>query len=231
MKAILFVLGILLIGTAGASETNADADITHEKIALIAALENIASDLPNNRQPSALDAISALSEGKIQFDYSYGWERARPFIEHGGIEALVDDARHPDSELRYAKLDALFAAGVVFFQSEPAYARDLNAALLELAQTADDFERPMYAHASAELATLRCDVIVLEQSLDLVIDRDSLRYQFWSARLSGDGLSIIEQIKSQAEGSTERHLHSAIDGYRLIGRYGYCPREEPPIAD
>ena len=230
MKAILFALGILLIGSAITFETSAETDPIDEKAALIDALEDIASELPDNRQAFAQDAISALSEDEIQFDYSYGWERAHPFIERGGIEALIADARRPDSELRYAKLDALFATGVVFFQSEPEAAQDVNVALLDLARTADDFERPMYAHASAELATLRCDPRVLEQSLDLVMGRDSLRYQFWMARLGGDGLSIIEQIKSGAEDRIERDIHSAIDGYRLIGQYGYCPIDKP-IAD
>lgn len=225
------MLCVMLMGSASASETDAETDLAYEKAALVSALQEIAGQLPDNRQASVQDAISALSEGEIQFDYSYGWERAHPFIERGGIEALIADARRPDSELRYAKLDALFAAGVVFFQSEPEAAQDVNVALLDLARTADDFEQPMFAHASAELAALRCDSSLLEQSLDLVMGRDSLRYQFWTARLEGDGLSIIEQIKPGADDTTERDIHSAIDGYRLIGQYGYCPRDKPPIAD
>lgn len=224
------MLCVMLMGSASASEKDVETDLTYEKAALVSALQEIASELPDNRQASVQDAISALSEGEVQFDYSYGWERAHPFIERGGIEALIADARRPDSELRYAKLDALFATGVVFFQSEPEAARDVNVALIDLARTADDFERPMFAHASAELAALRCDPHVLEQSLDLVMGRDSFRYQFWSARLKGGGLSIIEQIKSGAEDRVERDIHAAIDGYRLIGQYGYCPADKP-IAD
>ncbi|MEQ9317218.1 MAG: hypothetical protein RLN72_15300, partial [Henriciella sp.] len=100
---------------------------------------------------------------KTQYQ-DYGWQAARPLIEQGGADQLIQTARAKSDPLRYGRAEALFAAGIRaagFKQTDPAArslaadpatARQINTELLTLARTAGEFEQGDLAHAAASLA-------------------------------------------------------------------------------
>ncbi|MEL7232652.1 MAG: hypothetical protein AAGJ85_09100 [Pseudomonadota bacterium] len=216
MKVLFSIIVGLFLSATGIAESK------DERASLVLVLEQVTDQLPEEKQDRAFTIISEFKSGEALSDYTYGLVRAQPLLEAGGVDRLIAEARKPKGQLRYAKLDALLAVGVQNIKVVPADAARLNAVLLDLARSADDFEQAMYAHAAAELAALRCDMATFEAALDYVGDKESLRYQFWAARISGDGGSVIAAIDMERERNDTRVIRQAIDGYRLISEFGYC---------
>ena len=226
MKAVIAsLLSLALTFCAQAERADLDRD------RLVKALTEIAYALPEEKHGRAFQLIEAFADGGMRSNYDYGWQRAQPYLERGGVSALIAEAHRSNGTLRYATPDALLATGVRRLETSPADAKRLNDALLDLARRADDFERQLYAHASAELAALRCDRAHLDQSLQLLKRPDSLNYKFWEARLSNNAAGVISGIDTETPLDDTRDIHQAIDGYRLIADFGYCEAQIAQIAD
>lgn len=207
------------------------AQVDTHKAALIETLERAALDLPEDKRHRAQSAIDQFKLGKVVSDYSYGWDRADPILKQGGIDALIREAQMPRGALRYAKTDALLAAGVMLGSEDAQGAERLNATLLDMARRADEFEKAVYAHSAAELAAIRCDRQAFESALTLLPYPESLRYRFWGARINGETGRVLADRSITAESDDTRYIRQAIDGYRLIQDFGYCEPVETQIAD
>lgn len=215
----LFILcGIVLAPLSVAEPVSAE----REKTAIVEALETALSKLPDEKQASAQSVVDQFRAAEMYSDYTYGWERAESILVKGGVTRLIREADTPRGSLRYAKVDALLAAGVHLRDAEPDDAARLNAALLSMAKRADDFEQPVYGHAAAELAAVRCDKGSFEAAMSLLPNPESMRYRFWSARIDGEAEPVIANIQSYEEFEDTRMIRQAIDGYRLIHDFGYC---------
>lgn len=230
MKWVSLVLGLCALALAPFSVAES-ATAGREKAAIVDALEIALTKLPDDKRQAAQTAINTFKAAEIYSDYNYGWERAEPILAKGGVSLLVREADRQGGSLRYAKVDALLAAGFHSRDTDPEDASRLNAALLSMAERGDDFEQPVYAHAAAELAALRCDRKAFGAALSLLPNPQSLRYRFWGARISGEVGPVIADIGALTEIEDTRPIRQAIDGYRLIHDFGYCSAAASPMAD
>jgi len=213
--------------TAQASELTASA----EKAEMVEALYRAAIALPQDKREKAERVIARFDDGLLASEPDYGWSKAEPLLIDGGVDALIRAARQSGGPLRYARTDALLSAGVRLHETDPNGAARINTALLELAGKADTFELMIYAHAAAELATIRCDEVALKTAIQKSGLKDSLRYAFWRARFDGDASNLIADVWEQASSEDTSHIRQAIDGYRLIDQYGYCRTGALAVAD
>lgn len=204
---------------------NAQADRGDEGEAVIAALKGAVFALPAPKRARAQKVIEDFQSGPSLSNDDFGWEKARPILMSGGVDELIAQASNPNGPLRYAKADALLSAGARLRETDQDGAQRLNQALLDMADRADDFERPIYAHAAAELAMLRCDSDLFERAIGRVSAPESLRYGFWRGRLEGGVDDLIPLIEEQASDEDTRHIRQVIDGYGPIALYGYCLTE------
>ncbi|MEM1088381.1 MAG: hypothetical protein AAGH90_11685 [Pseudomonadota bacterium] len=231
MRVLVALLSSLFATVSVYADSHNLAESDPNKAGLVHTLTMIADRLPEDKHDRALKLIDDFADGRISSDYTYGWRRAQPFLQSGGVDALIAEARRPVGTLRYATTDALLAAGANYLETAPHDSERLNATLLDLARNADDFERQIYAHASAELAAIRCDETKLDHALSLVKHPDSLNYKFWKARLANATASVISAIDIERLRNDTRILHQAIDGYRIVDDFGPCQLKDAPIAD
>ncbi len=152
----------------------------------------------------------------------FGWEKARKIVETEGVDTLIRFAREKRAPLNFGRSDILLSAGKRMIADQPGEAAKLNAALLELAASASDFEQPELANAAAELSMYRCDAAQFDKAMRLARDPRNLRYGFWQARLSGDLDGLLSRVREEADDSDTRHVRRALDGYRAIVELGYC---------
>lgn len=153
----------------------------------------------------------------------YGLQIAKPILSARGVSGLISDARNSQSSGLFAPADALLSAAKHLLPDAPDDAAKINAALLELIPTASNFEKPAFAHAAAELAMVRCDLPLFDRAARLTDAPKSLRYSMWRARMTGDALSLLDRIRSDADEEDTRHVRQVLDGYREIATRGYCP--------
>ncbi len=160
----------------------------------------------------------------------YGWTKAEPILKEGGLEALIERARARQAPLHFGRADVLLSAGKRLYDEEPEQAKHLNTVLLDLAQTASDFEASSLAHAAAELAMVRCDLELLEQSIGRTDAPNNLRYAFWRARIVGDSLALLPRVRAIDSDEDTREVRRVLDGYRAILEFGYCTAAEDPLG-
>lgn len=230
MKWVSLIFGMVL-GASSIPAYSGPVAIEAEKSSFLRALETSASILPEDKRDKAFAEIERVRTAEKLSDFSYGRERADPFLKTGGVDALIREAQRPRGTLRYAKVDALLAAGVDARSHDPEGARRINRVLLDMAGKSDPFEQMLYTDAAAELAALRCDDHMLGQALSLVKKPDSPRYRLWQARMSGETANIISDIRIASNYDDTTFIRQAIDGYRLIHDFGYCSAAASPMAD
>lgn len=160
----------------------------------------------------------------------YGWEKAEPILTSKGIDALISIAERRAAPLSFGRADVLLAAGVKLRDENPPGSLKLNSALLGMIKTASAFEKPNLAHAAAELAMARCDTRRLADAIAFTDAPDNLRYAFWRKRVSGDALSLLSRVRAIDNDQDTRDVRRALDGYRAILEFGYCPEAESVIG-
>ncbi len=154
----------------------------------------------------------------------FGWKKAEKILLDQGVDALINFARQKRAPLHFGRGEALKAAGVHLIETQPGDARRVNLALLEIARSADPFERPGLADAAAELAMTRCDLSLLSDAVALSDDPDNIRYAFWRARITGDAVRLTGHIQTEAISDDTRFVRQVLSGYRAILDLGYCDR-------
>ena len=167
----------------------------------------------------------------VQTYPDYGWQTAEPLLASGDVEDLIARAEQRLPPLSFGRSDVLLSAGKHFRLSDPAIALRLNEALLSLLGSASAFERPSLAHAAAELAMARCDADLLAEATANTDAPNSIRYAFWRARISGDGLSLLPRVRAIESDEDTREVRRVLDGYRAILEMGYCPPVKTEIGD
>ena len=198
------------------------------------------------RLASAFLEIAALS-GKIEiiekwesrFDRQvddapiypdYGWQVAEPILTAEGVDALLSLAKRRADPLNFGRADVLLSAGTRFQSTAPKTALKINQAMLEMMATASSFEKPNLAHAAAELAMVRCDAELLQDALRSTDAPDNLRYAFWRARISGEVMPILSEVRGIKNEDDTREIRRVLDGYRAILEHGYCVQEKSEIG-
>jgi hypothetical protein len=152
----------------------------------------------------------------------YGWQKAKPILQAGGVEKLIETARQRADPLSFGRVDALLSAGRHFALIDPDAAARLNDALFSLIETASSFEAPNLAHAAAELAMIRCDGAALSRAIAKTDAPRSLRYAFWRARITGRTISLLDQVRRIDQDEDTRDVRRVLEGYRAIMELGYC---------
>ena len=152
----------------------------------------------------------------------YGWQPAEPILQQGGVEALISLAQRRAAPLSFGRSDALLAAGKRLHATDPASAQRLNEALLDLARTASSFERPILAHAAAELAMTRCDISTFGLAEMSTTAPGNLRYAFWRSRIDGSALDILARVRAIETDKDTREVRRVLEGYRAIQERVYC---------
>lgn len=201
--------------------------------------------LPADKQArleGPFETVAAKVEGRpaglvraSDADYQdYGWQAARPHIEQGGVDRLIQTARAKSDTLRYGRAEALFAAGIRAagfkqtdaaarsLSTDPAAARTLNTELLSLARTAGEFEQGDLAHAAASLAAHRCDLTSFDAAMGMVMARDAIRYKFWRARITRDRSGLPQAIMLGANSDDTSHARQTLEGLTLLAELGDC---------
>lgn len=163
------------------------------------------------------------SADNLQSYPDYGWRLAEPLLQSEGIDGLITKAETRTAPLNFGRADVLLAAGKHFRLSDPETALRLNRALLSISRTASKFERPNLAHAAAELAMARCDPSMLNEAIAKTDAPTSIRYAFWRARVTGNGLSLLPRVRAIDSDEDTREVRRVLDGYRAILEFGYCP--------
>lgn len=152
----------------------------------------------------------------------FGWTVAEPILNKSGVDGLIRSARDKQGDVSIGRADALLAAGKKLQTSAPDDAAKINQAMLDMTISASSFEKPVLAHAAAELAMVRCDAARFDRAL-LVTDAPSnLRYAFWRARINGDATKLLNRVRDEATDEDTRHVRQVLSGYRSILELGYC---------
>lgn len=167
----------------------------------------------------------------VQAYPDYGWQTAEPLLASGDVDDLITRAEQRLPPLSFGRSDVLLSAGKHFRLSDPAIALRLNEALLSLLGSASAFERPSLAHAAAELAMARCDADLLAEATVKTDAPNSIRYAFWRARITGDGMSLLSRVRAIDLDEDTREVRRVLDGYRAILEMGYCPTVKTEIGD
>ena len=152
----------------------------------------------------------------------YGWQTAKPILQEGGVKALINLANRRAAPLSFGRSDALLAAGRKLYASQPADARKINEAMLELISSASSFERPVLSHAAAELAMIRCDARTFGLAEMSTTAPGNFRYAFWRARIEGNALDLLDRIRAIETDQDTREVRRVLEGYRAIQEFGYC---------
>ena len=160
----------------------------------------------------------------------YGWQKADPIIRAQGVDGLIEIANQRQAPLNFGRADALLSAGIHLKNDDPEAALRLNQALLSLARSASDFEKPNLAHAAAELAMARCDLGLLTRAVTLTDAPNNLRYAFWRARISGESEALLQRVRSIDNDQDTREVRRVLDGYRAVQEFGYCVQSESSIG-
>ncbi|MEM9179296.1 MAG: hypothetical protein AAGA89_06275 [Pseudomonadota bacterium] len=164
-------------------------------------------------------------------DYpDYGWQKAAPILRAGGVSQLISVARSRQAPLSFGRSDALLSAGKHLYLSEPHAAEQLNEALLELARAASSFEKPVLAHAAAELAMTRCDMARMNQAIALTDAPHNLRYALWKTRVTGRWGDLLNQIRTIENDDDTRDVRRVLAGYRAILELDYCDQNASAIG-
>ena len=161
----------------------------------------------------------------------YGWQKADPIIRAQGVDGLIEIANQRQTPLNFGRADALLSAGIQLRNEDPGGALRLNQALLSLARSASDFEKPNLAHAAAELAMARCDMDLLTRAVTLTDAPDNLRYAFWRARISGGSTALLTRVRNIDNDRDTRDVRRVLDGFRATQEFGYCVQSESSIGD
>lgn len=160
----------------------------------------------------------------------YGWEKAEPLLQAGGLDTLIETATRREAPLSFGRADALLSAGKRLAVEDPAGAQRLNEALLALSQSASAFEKPNLAHAAAELAMVRCDASLFDRAAARTTAPDNLRYRLWRARITGSVLPLLHDIRAIDEANDTRDVRRVLDGYRATLELGYCDAPKSQIG-
>lgn len=247
-----WLISILFFASLSAPATYAQTELcdTTEASCVLGAAWTAALILPDEKRarlaPAFLE-IAALSEDPAlvsvwekRFDRpaatgvaeypDYGWQKAEPLIQTGGVDHLIQVAKQRAEPLSFGRADALLSAGKRLREIDPDAAYRLNQAMMEMLLSASSFEKPNLAHAAAELAMVRCDADMLNQALAKTDAPNNLRYALWKARLSGNGLSLLERIRSIDNDQDTREVRRVLDGYRAILELGYCAARKSEIG-
>ena len=152
----------------------------------------------------------------------FGWSVAEPVLQRSGVDGLIQQARLKQGDVSIGRADALLAAGKRLFPEAPADAMRINQAMLEMTQSANDFEKPALAHAAAELAMVRCDAERFERGVSMTDAQNNMRYAFWRARMQGGVSGLVDRVRNSAREDDTMHVRQSLDGYRAILELGYC---------
>lgn len=235
----IFLSGFVL---ATASAQSVEACQTSEASCVLDAAWSAALELPQDKQArlaSAFLEVANLADDRSIAEKwakrfgventpsrdaypDFGWASAEPVIKANGVEGLIQQAKAKQGDLSIGRADALLAAGRKLHADKPDEAKAINAALVDIAMSASDFEKPTLAHAAAELAMIRCDVPALDRALLMTDAPSNLRYAFWRARIEGGALALLTRVRSEASDSDTRHVRQVLDGYRAVLEFGTC---------
>lgn len=160
----------------------------------------------------------------------YGWQKAAPILQNSGVDGLIEIARKRHDPLSFGRADALLSAGKRLLSDQPASSGALNEALLDFARSASSFEAPNLAHAAAELAMVRCDLVLMEKAISLTDAPNNLRYAFWKARVQGGRGELLGRVRSIDNDEDTREVRRVLDGYRAILEFGYCKQNNAAIG-
>lgn len=248
MKWLFILFALLVLGTNPASAQTAECDDS-EAACILDAAWGAALLLPEEKR-TRLDAAfleiahlssntDLLAKWEARFDRKaakvrayadYGWQTAEPILVTHGVEGLIERAIQRAAPLSVGRADVLLAAGKQVRAMRPQDADRLNQALFDLMKTASQFEKPVLAHAAAELAMVRCDRQMLNRAIAVSDAPDNLRYAFWRARIDGDSLSLLPRVRSIGAIDDTREIRRILDGYRAILELGYCPASKSEIG-
>lgn len=156
-------------------------------------------------------------------DYpDFGWGVAEPILKQSGVDGLIRKAQEKQGDVSISRADALLAAGRKLRTTAPIDAEKINQAMLDMTASASSFEKPVLAHAAAELAMVRCDEKRFDKALLLTDAPSNLRYAFWRARINGNAISLLNRVRGEASEDDTRHVRQVLSGYRSILELGYC---------
>lgn len=161
----------------------------------------------------------------------YGWRQAEPILDRQGVEGLIQMATERKAPLHYGRADVLLSAGRKLHADNPTAALRLNRALLDIHESASDFEKPNLLHAAAELAMTRCDAVLFAQLSRASDAMGNLRYAFWRARIHGNASDVIARLRRVDSEQDTRYVRRALEGYRAILELGYCPQDKSEIGE
>lgn len=160
----------------------------------------------------------------------YGWQKAEPILQESGVDGLIERARNRQAPLSFGRTDALLSAGKRLRLEQPAAAIRLNRTLIDLSRSASNFERPNLAHAATELAMVRCDMTMFREAVALTDAPRNLRYAFWSARIEGGTVGLLNRVRAIDNETDTREVRRVLDGYRAILDFGYCDQSAAAIG-
>lgn len=168
-------------------------------------------------------SISPGDGQKAQSTYTdFGWQNASKVIGEYGVDGLIRFAKEKRAPMNFGRGDSLLAAGKRLAKDQPAQAKRLNTALLDLIRSASAFEAPELAHAAAELAMHRCDLQMFDKATALTNAPNNMRYAFWRTRMTGNSAGLHGRVLADADAEDTRHVRQVLDGYRAIVDLGYC---------
>ena len=248
MNRFLACLAILLLGAMPASAQPAVCE-DPEAACILDAAWGAALLLPEETrarlEPAFLEIAhlslnaQVLAKWEARFDRKaehsktypdYGWATAEPILASRGVDGLIDLARQRAAPVSVGRADVLLAAGKHFRDTDPQNADRLNQVLFDLMRTASKFEKPVLAHAAAELAMIRCDADTLSRAISITESPNSLRYAFWRARIDGTSVGLVNRIRNIGSIDDTREIRRILDGYRAILEHGYCPVSKSEIG-
>ena len=247
MRGLLFAVFALFAGQA--AQAQADACNQSEPACVLQAAWGAALILPEDKQrrlaPAFLEIAdlsgdpellafwqTRLGDARLPTnDYAdYGWQKAAPILESGGVDRLIEVAIQRADPLSFGRADALLSAGRHLFATDPDGARRLNEALLDLSASASSFEKPSLAHAATELAMVRCDSDLFSRAVARTDAPGNLRYRLWRARMSGSVRPLLSEIRAIDNDQDTRDVRRVLEGYRATLELGYCDAPKRQIG-
>ena len=249
MKTMIVVvlIGLTLFETGPANALDGQScEGAEETACMLDAIWSAASVLPSDKQTRLarpfLEVVSmsrdvalkrawrsrlAVPEPRQTTDTPYATEKARMALAEGDWDAFLRDARSGGRPFNIGRPE-IMAAGARLAPNETVRRRVIET-MYELAgprQRASGldraFEQADFGYALAELAMEACDLAEFDRAVALTADPDSLRYELWRHRITGNAGVLASRIRREADADDTHHVRTALEGYGAILQRGYC---------
>lgn len=164
----------------------------------------------------------------------YALETALQVIGRHGWEGFLQRAQTGAEPLNIGRPEIMGAALELAPDAEAR--RDLTELMFSLAGSPtarssslggfnpDMFERSDFGHVLAERMMRACDLENFTRARRLTSVPDSIRYDFWQARITGNAGALAARVRMGDGSSDTSFIRQALEGYGAILRYGYCAR-------